>query len=195
MPVRRIIDSNILIYFLNQSHPAHQDCSEYIEKYDEPDNCYSISDCLYEIYHALTVYYSINSSVVIENLKSLLESNMQIQNLSIEEIGKSFEHAVQNKLDITDSRVFLLAEKLDAPVIVTDDRKFGKFIQLQGLLWETPITAETRKQIDEWELKHIPMKGLPRSLNSLYCYLQKKDEDIAESFKSDLNHFTKIPFI
>lgn len=193
MPIQRIIDSNIIIYSLYENHPAFSDCSKYLQKYDDIDVLYSISDILYEIYHGLTIFYGLEPMDVLDQLHCLLETNLNIENLSIASLEESFKISINNRIDIIDSRLFLLAQKLNAPIIVSDDKRFGKFITSQGLLWETPITNETRKKMDLWEKNNFPTKGLPRVLNNIYHYLLLQDPKIAEKFKKDTNNFMINP--
>lgn len=77
--------------------------------------------------------------------------------------------------------------------IPSDDRKFGAFIEKQGLIWETPLSKETRQRIAAWEAHHIPPKGLPRVLTYIYRYLQGEDEKIALNFKNATHQLEKLP--
>jgi predicted nucleic acid-binding protein len=193
MPIRRILDANILIYALNQSHPAYSDCVEYLHKYDEPDIFISIYEVLYEIYHGLTVYYGIPPETVINKLDELIESNIGWRNMTLEEIQKGFHDAVSNKLDITDCRLLIIAESVQAPIIVTDDKRLGNYIEKAGLIWETPISPTTRKKIEEWEKIYCPPKGLPRVLSHVHKYIQNHNSKLAEQLKSDTENLTKLP--
>jgi predicted nucleic acid-binding protein len=194
MGISRIIDSNIFIYALNQSHPCYSDCIQYLQQYDGPESLFTCTDVFFEIYHALTIYYGINPKTVTKQLELLSESNIQFHSLSIEEIVACFNRNLSLAIDIIDYRLFYLAEKGKVPIIVTDDFRFGKFIQSQGLIWETPIKSATREDLNSWENAHMPPKGLPRILTHNYRYLEKIDKKISEKFKQDTNQLTQLPF-
>ena len=74
-----------------------------------------------------------------EKINQLLNTEIQFLNLSIEDCKKSFEEAVISNLQIHDMKLYLLAQKLDASIVVTDDKKFRSFLQEKDFTAITPI--------------------------------------------------------
>jgi hypothetical protein len=89
--VKRVLDSNILIYSLIQTHPAYHDCARYLEKNDAIDAFSCLSDCVYEIFRALTIYYGIDGLNAMNHIQNLLESNISFHNLPLDKIESSLE--------------------------------------------------------------------------------------------------------
>jgi hypothetical protein len=82
---------------------------------------------------------------------------------------------------------------IQAPILVTDDQRLGKFTRENNLLHETPIQDQTRVEMVEWEKEHLPPAGLSRYLYHFYRYLLAKNADLAGEFKEDSMDFQSLP--
>ena len=193
MPIRRVIDSNIIIYSLLENHPACSDCASYLTQFDVDGLLFSTVDSLSEIYQVMHGFYKIESSIILDHIKDLLNSRITFLNLDQDDLNPLFEIVAQNNLQVNDIKLYLLAQKLQAPILVTDDGTLGNFAQSHQLLHETPIQPETRAQMDEWEQEHLPKKGLPRVLKRIFIYLENLDKLIATQFRNDSGNFRQIP--
>ncbi|MEX2717342.1 MAG: type II toxin-antitoxin system VapC family toxin [Candidatus Sigynarchaeum springense] len=191
--VKKIIDSNIIIYSLLQNHPANGDCVKFLEDHDAPNVLYSLVDCLDETYWILKNVYRIDAVAIIQRLEKLINTNIIFLGLKLQDSFKAFEIQAKNSIQITDARLFLLASAQQIPVIVTDDMRFQTFNRSQGLLTETPITQDTRNKMAEWENKNLPEAGLPRILARIHAYLSGRDPKTADLFEHDTFHFSKLP--
>jgi predicted nucleic acid-binding protein len=189
--IRRVVDSNILVYSLLKNHPAHQDCANYLESHDFENTLFSIINSIDELYHAFLIYYQLEPDVVLRNISDILESSITFMYPDVEK-RQICSMALQNALDLNDAALYFLALELQAPVVVTDDIKFATFIKKEGLICETPIQQPTRDAMTTWESSHLPKKGLPRILAQVYRYLDKKNAEFAIDFKTDSNNFSKL---
>ncbi len=195
MPIHRVIDSNVFIYSLLKNHPAYTECSSYLEKFDEPDALFTTTDSLTEIFQVLRVFYKIDPTIILENIRDLFNSNITFYHFTPDNILNILVETAQSKLEINDIKLYFLALKVQAPIVVTDDRKFAKYIKNHNIIYETPVSDATRKQIDVWEQDNLPPKGFPRMLLRIYYYLGEKNVNIAEQFREDTWGFKKIPEI
>ena len=191
----KILDSNILIYMLLENHPANQDCASYVLEGKDSSRYFSIVDCLDEFYYVLNTFYGIKPAKIMEKINQLLNTEIQFLNLSIEDCKKSFEEAVISNLQIHDMKLYLLAQKLDASIVVTDDKKFRSFLQEKDFTAITPIQERTRIMMNDWEKKFIPKKGLSRVLLHVFKYLDIQNPELSESFRSDTESISKLPLL
>ncbi len=193
MAIHRVVDSNVFIYSLLKNHPAYKECSSYLAKFDEPDVIFTTTDSLVEIFQVLLTFYRIETKIILENIQNLLNSNISFYHFTSETLLNIFEETAGSKLEINDVKLYFLALKVQAPIVVTDDGKFAKFVKKNNLLHETPISDDTRKQMDNWEKKNLPPKGLPRTLLRIHNYLEEINAEIAQQFRVDTGGFKKIP--
>jgi predicted nucleic acid-binding protein len=193
LPVKKIIDSNIIIYSLLQNHPANGDCVKFLEDHDAPNVLYSLVDCIYETFRILKNVYRIDSNAIVQRLEKLINTNIVFLSLNLQDSFKALEIQTKNSIQITDARLFLLASTQQIPMIVTDDIRFQMFNRSQRLLTESPITQDTRNKMAEWEKKNLPEAGLPRILARIHAYLNGRDPKAADLFERDTLHFSKLP--
>lgn len=137
----------------------------------------------------------IDTKIILENIQNLLNSNISFYHYTPETLLTIFEETTGSKLEINDIKLYFLALKVQAPIIVTDDWKFAKYVKKNNFLYETPISDETRKQMDKWEKENLPPKGLPRTLLRIHNYLEEFNAEMAMQFRMDTDGFKKIPEI
>ncbi|MBN2152859.1 MAG: type II toxin-antitoxin system VapC family toxin [Candidatus Lokiarchaeota archaeon] len=187
------MDSNVLVYSLLKNHPAHEDCARYLSSHDFENTLFSTSNSINEVYQALVYYYHLDSREVMRNITALLDSAIVFNHpgTAKDEICKI---ALESGLQLNDVELYHLALETQSPVFVTDDVKLASFVKKHGLLCETPIQPATRDAMTRWEDAHVPQKGLPRILASVYHYLSSKQgAGIARDFKADTKGLTKLP--
>jgi len=195
MPIHRVIDSNVLIYSLLKNHPAYTECTSYLAKFDEPDALFTTTDSLSETFQILRTFYKIDTTIILENIRDLFNSNITFYQFTPDNILNLLEETARSALEINDVKLYFLALKVQAPIIVTDDRKFARYIKEHKILHETPISDETRMQMGKWEQENLPPKGLPRILSRMYNYLVDSNVNVAQKFRDDTQGFKKMPDI
>ena len=192
MPIKKVVDSNILIYSLLKDHPAHADCSKFLLDNEAPNTLFSLVDVFDEIYKILHVFYRIDPSEILKKIEELKNSSIEFWGFNTQKISEVFELVSKSRLDIIDAKLYLMAMDIQAPIIITDDARFQKLIKSRGLLFETPISEATRGNMQLWEKNHMPAAGLPRIHSRIYRYLLKMGNDVADQFKTDTDGFTRL---
>ncbi len=190
--IRHVVDSNILVYSLLKNHPAHQDCATYLANLDFENTLYSTLNSIDELYHVLLLYYQLTPDEILHNIRGIMESSIVFMHPGTGKEG-ACKIALENNLHLNDCELYFLALEVQAPVFVTEDVNLARFVQRQGLLWETPIQPSTRLEIARWEQMHAPAKGLPRILTQVYRYLDKRNGDVAREFKEATANLTSLP--
>ncbi|OLS16442.1 MAG: hypothetical protein RBG13Loki_0012 [Promethearchaeota archaeon CR_4] len=148
-----------------------------------------------EIFLILRSFYQIDTKIILEHVRDLLNSNITFYQFTPDNTLPILEETTRSNLEINDIKLFQLALKVQAPIIVTDDRNLAKYVKTHKMLHETPISDETRMQIDKWEQKKLPPKGLPRILFRIYNYFLTNNVDLAQRFREDTRGFRKMPEI
>jgi predicted nucleic acid-binding protein len=195
MEIKRIIDSNIIIYSILENHPANQVCKDFLASIDTQNSLFSHQDCLLELFQVLRVNYAINLDIIIKKIRQLYQSNISFKTNINSNLLDVFELVKQYGIHPVDAKLYLLSIELQAPIIVTDDWKFRNFLKTKGILGETPITDNISKLIQDWENKNLPSGGIARILKYLNSYLEKLDANIALKLKEDTKNWTKFPLL
>ena len=113
------IDANILIDFIDPNRAKHNEAVEFFKSHLE-DYLYTSCDILTTIYYVTSKYQ--NSLIAIENILKLIS----VISFSNEEAKKAIEMMKKDKKfkDFEDTLQYLLAKKIEADYIVTDDKGF-----------------------------------------------------------------------
>jgi len=113
------IDANILIDFIDPNRAKHNEAVEFFKSHLE-DYLYTSCDILTTIYYVTSKYQ--NSLTAIENILKLIN----VISFSNEEAKKAIEMMKKDKKfkDFEDTLQYLLAKKIEADYIVTNDKGF-----------------------------------------------------------------------
>jgi len=113
------IDANILIDFIDPNRAKHNEAIEFFKSHLE-DYLYTSCDILTTIYYVTSKYQ--NSLTAIENILKLIN----VISFSNEEAKKAIEMMKKDKKfkDFEDTLQYLLAKKIEADYIVTNDKGF-----------------------------------------------------------------------
>jgi len=113
------IDANILIDFIDPNRAKHNEAVEFFKSHLE-DYLYTSCDILTTIYYVTSKYQ--NSLTAIENILKLIS----VISFSNEEAKKAIEMMKKDKKfkDFEDTLQYLLAKKIKADYIVTNDKGF-----------------------------------------------------------------------
>ena len=113
------IDANILIDFIDPNRAKHNEAIEFFKSHLE-DYLYTSCDILTTIYYVTSKYQ--NSLTAIENILKLIN----VISFSNEEAKKAIKMMKKDKKfkDFEDTLQYLLAKKIEADYIVTNDKGF-----------------------------------------------------------------------
>ena len=190
--LKKILDSNILIYSILEGHPASEACEQLIISGEGKFNWVTSPITYYETFHILIRVYGMEPSQVLNKIKEVMDLPFDIQPLDSRIIITSLEKSIFHSIDMNDSVLLMMGINLGIPIIATDDRKLIKACENYGITCENPITETLRDEMRAWESKNLPEKGIGRIYYRVYDWLIQKDMNLAEIFKNDTRNFTKL---
>ncbi|TFG28582.1 MAG: PIN domain-containing protein [Promethearchaeota archaeon] len=129
------MDSNIIVYALNQDLPEHSECRNLLKNIAEGKETISIpSIVLMESYHALVNAYKYDGSEVKKRLISIIDSeNINVLEISVSTILLAFEIADEYKTGGRDSLIAASLLEYDIKKIYSHDKDFDKIKRLKRI--------------------------------------------------------------
>ena len=193
MELQKILDTNLLVYALVESHPASQVCEEFILDGIEKFDWVTASTTFFEAYFVLTKLYRVEDQHVLNKLEILLKSAIIIRELPSSRILDALKKAQKYKLDSNDSILLELAKTDRITILATDDQRLARAAKTEGLVIENPIGPEIRTIIVKWEQNHLPSKGATRLLSRVHAWLNSQDVHLADLFLESTKYLKKPP--
>ena len=188
--MRKLVDSNIIVYSLLDNHPASEVCRDFLES--KLYKFYISPIIPFEIYHVLHRVYGVPKSDAREKALLLFQASIEIFPVDGEMARNALEKAVTHGLELNGSLLLAAGIRYEIPSIATEDRRLLNISTKHGIFPQTPVTDEIKGEIDEWE-RRIPPKGLQRILKAVYRWIKDRDEGIAEAFKDESQNFKTLP--
>jgi predicted nucleic acid-binding protein len=189
--VKKILDSNILIYSLLEGHPASEPCERLIRSSENKFTWLTSPVTFYETFHVLVRIYGQEPSQVLKKIQEAIELPIEIKPLDIQITSMSLEKSIEHSIEINDSILLVIGIIWGIPIIATDDTRLIKACEQYGIICENPITEPIRETMREWERKNLPEKGLGRIYLKVYEWINKKNGELAEEFKQDTGDFKR----
>jgi len=188
--MRKLVDSNIIIYSLLSNHPASDVCRDFLES--RLYRFYTSPITPFEIYHVLHRIYGVPRDDAGEKALLLFQAPIEIFPVDSEMARSALEKALTYGLELNDSLLLEAGVRYEIPSIATEDRRLSNASVKHGIFPQTPVTDEIRREINEWEEK-LPPKGLQRILKAVYQWIKDRDKAIAEAFKEESQNLKTLP--
>ena len=158
--IKKIIDSNIIIYSLLKGHPASDRCEELIREGFLKIVWVTSPVTFFEIFSVMKKGYGIDGKEVLSRLKTLLETPLYIPPLTKEYMESTLTESEETGIDINDAVLVEIAKREGISTIITDDEKLKEICKEIGITVESPIDDIIRNEISEWEKENLPEKGI-----------------------------------
>ena len=131
----RGIDSNIIVYALNQDLPEHIECKNLLKKIAKGIETISIPSIVFmESYHALVRAYKFNELEVKRRLITIIDSeNINVLEISISTILLAFEIAEEFKTGGRDSLIAASLLENNIKEIYSHDTDFDKIKSIKRI--------------------------------------------------------------
>lgn len=192
LELKKILDSNILIYSLFEDHPAAQVCEEYILSCENKFEWVTSPITFYETFYVLVKFYGLESSQVFKKIKETMKLPIDIKPLDKSLIITSLGKIIKHQIDTNDSILLQIGINYGISILATDDKKLIKACEDYGIICENPITEDIRKKIVDWEEKNLPKKGVGRIYSRIYNWIAQRDKELADEFQFETKEFTRI---
>ncbi|MFQ6136539.1 MAG: type II toxin-antitoxin system VapC family toxin [Candidatus Hydrothermarchaeales archaeon] len=193
MPVKKMLDSNLVIYSLLDGHPLSRKCEEFIKRSMENITWVTTPVTFFESYFILKKAYGCDEEQVVEKIDALLKLPMEVRPITREDVLPALRTCSKFNLHINDGLLYNLALSAGISSLATDDENLMKVCSESGISVETAITPRDREELVEWERENLPEKGLPRILLGVYNWLNVQDAEMAHKFEEETNYFKKLP--
>jgi len=191
--MKKLIDTNLLIYALIEDHPASSVCEAFIRKENRYRKLYTTVLTPFEVFHVLWRIYGLKREQAMEKALSLFNSPLSFIPITEEVAQISLEKIVEYKIDSNDALLLTSSILYDIPSLASDDRKLLKASNEEGIHTQSPINEKLRRDMNEWEKEKLASKGIPRILQRIYKWLLDIDNEIAEEFKKATNNLKQLP--
>lgn len=174
-----------------EGHPASESCEQMILSSENKFNWVTSPITFYETYHVLIRIYGQEPSNVLIKINEAMELPIDLKSIDPHMISSSIEKSIQHLIDINDAVLLIIAINFGIPIIATDDNRLITACKNYGIICENPITDSIREEMEDWERKNLPEKGLGRIYLKIHDWLSQKDMKIAEEFKMDTKGFKR----
>jgi predicted nucleic acid-binding protein len=161
--MKRLIDTNVLVYALIDNHPASSVCETFIREQQDRHTFYTTTITPFEIFHILWKTYGLEVLQVLEKVVAAVNSPLSFIQISERIMRIAFKKRIEYKLDTNDALLLAVALVQDIPSIVSDDRNLLKACEQEGLIGVSPLDESVREKIVQWEKENLPEKGISRS--------------------------------
>jgi len=190
--LKKILDSNILIYSLLEEHPASKVCEALILSYKDKFEWITSPITFIETYYVLLNIYEQESSQILQKIQQILKTSINVKDLDKNLVLLSLEKALNHQIDTNDSILLQIGIDFGISIIATDDKKLIEVCKNYGIICENPITEDIRNEMTIWEQKNLPEKGLRRIYFNIHKWLLKNNNKIADEFKLKTKDFTHL---
>lgn len=191
--MKRLIDTNVLVYALIDNHPASSVCEMFIREQQDQHQFYTTTLTPFEVFHVLWKIYDLNIHQVLERVMLVLNSPLSFIQISERATRIAFKKRVEYQLETNDALLLAVALVHDIPSLVSDDIKLLNACEQEGLMALSPINDHIRAEISQWEKENLPEKGISRILTRIYSWLQEEENQVAQMFKIATNNLTQFP--
>ncbi len=192
MELKKILDSNILIYSLLEDHPASDVCEAVILSCENKFEWVTSPITFIETYYVLINVYGQEASQILQKIRKISKTPIIIITLDKNLVLSSLEKALIHQIDTNDSILLQIGIDLGISIIATDDKKLIETCNNYGIICENPITEDIREEMRIWEQKNLPEKGIRRIYFDIYKWLYKKNAKLADEFKVKTKNFTRL---
>jgi len=190
--LKKILDSNILIYSLLENHPASDVCEAVILSCENKFEWVTSPITFIETYYVLINVYGQEASQILQKIRKISKTPIIIITLDKNLVLSSLEKALIHQIDTNDSILLQIGIDLGISIIATDDKKLIETCNNYGIICENPITEDIREEMRIWEQKNLPEKGIRRIYFDIYKWLYKKNAKLADEFKVKTKNFTRL---
>lgn len=190
--LKKILDSNILIYSLLEDHPASDVCEAVILSCENKFEWVTSPITFIETYYVLINVYGQEASQILQKIRKISKTPIIIITLDKNLVLSSLEKALIHQIDTNDSILLQIGIDLGISIIATDDKKLIETCNNYGIICENPITEDIREEMRIWEQKNLPEKGIRRIYFDIYKWLYKKNAKLADEFKVKTKNFTRL---
>lgn len=191
--MKRLIDTNVLVYALIENHPASSVCEAFIQEQKEKHEFYTTTFTPFEMFHVLWKIYGLDIHLVLEKVMGILDSPLSFIQASERALRIAFKKRLEHQLETNDALILATALVQDIPSIVSDDRKLLNAAEQEGLVAVSPINENTRKEIAQWERANLSEKGMSRILTRIHSWLKQENHEIATAFKIATVNLKQLP--
>ncbi len=189
-PIERGLDTMLIVYSLLADHPASAVCEQFLR---QRTGWFITPFILLETKALMTKVYGVEPAVITEKLTHLAQSPIQIVTPDGTETLAALPLADTHRIDLTDATLLQAIHVRNLKYLATDDTRLAHAASTLGIVAESPIDAALRQEITLWEQTHLPQKGLPRILRSIYEWLLRNAPGSAESFWSQTGNGSHLP--
>lgn len=180
----------IIVYALLDSHPAATECEAFIK---QRQGWITSALHLLEAYSVLTKIYSASPADAAQAIQNLLNSPLQVLAVEGALAEQAVQTAVRKNLDLTDAVLLEVCRVSGAKYVATEDAHLIQVCIAEGLLIETPLDDDLRRQVSLWEATHLPQKGISRILRRVHTWLNIHSPDVAALFWNHTGGGSHLP--
>ena len=182
------IDTPLLVYSLSEGHPARERVTEALSRGQWASSIL----VLLEVYQVLAIDYAITRDVAAAQVGALLNSPIQWSGADVSQAATVTRYRYQFGLGGADAALLVLCTE-DEGVLHTLDARLLRVAREQGLAVSTLVDRTVAERVHEWEEQHLPPRGLPRLLRSMYLWIGQQDPRVAERFIESTKNLTRLP--
>jgi predicted nucleic acid-binding protein len=179
----------LVVYSLLRDHPAADACEALLKSREAWRSSVLVQ---IEAHAVLVKAYSVAAETVDTGLNRLAK-RVDFAELSSEALMKARVLAAASSLDLTDAVLLHRCLTEGINVLATDDRKLQRAAAERGLQIVTPLDDALRLRISEWEVEHLPTRGIARILGAVQRWLEARDGKIADEFRNATGAGSHLP--
>ncbi|MEM3563221.1 MAG: type II toxin-antitoxin system VapC family toxin [Candidatus Jordarchaeaceae archaeon] len=191
--LRKMIDTNILVYALVENHPATATCDDFIRRVSEKKLLMTTPLTPFEIYYVLWRIYGLNRDKAFEQAVSLFDSPIEFTHITEEDAHMALRKVVEHSIEANDALLLISCLKQGASSLATDDTRLLKACQQEGVHTEEPIDTKVSQNMETWEKEKLPEKGVQRMLLRIYNWLLDTNPKVAQEFKQATQGMKRVP--
>jgi len=180
----------VLVYALLEGHPASAVCERVIR---DRTGWFTTALTLLEVKAVLTKVYGVEATLATQKLMQIASGPLAVLPVELPVVLAALATADAMELDLTDAVLLETTLAQQASHLATDDARLAESCKRLGITPEEPFGNALRLEVAAWESAHLPAKGLPRVLGRVHRWLEQKDADLAQSFRSQTGGTSHLP--
>ena len=191
--LKKMIDTNILVYALVEGHPATSACEAFIRRVSERKLLVTTPLTAFETYYVLWRVYGLSREKAFEQADSFFDSPLEFIEITEEDARVALRKVMEHSLEANDALLLAACLHRGITSLATDDRRLLRACQEEGVHTEEPVDDKVTREMERWEKEKLPEKGAQRLLHRVYSWLLDVEPKVAKKFKQATGNMKKLP--